>query len=191
MINRRRAALSCASLLLASGTLAATGSVAAAETASGSAAGKAARLTVEPTSQATCNYRGYDKSGAIFEAWKGNGLQDIGGGRSLGLATGQDNVFVDGDRSSAHLEKAQKGDSAWVEILTQEDRPESWRSGVPCGITSERHPRATNPGAPKRYYIRTQWYWHSGPTVHDRWMRACAEMSGDVKCGKWYDDHIH
>ncbi|WP_055568049.1 hypothetical protein [Streptomyces atriruber] len=187
MIDHRRTALGCASLLLTAGTLAAVGSGASAQPQKSEAA-TAAHLASAP--QAECKYRGFNGSGSLVTAWKGGSPHKIGGGRSLGLRTGRDSIFINGDRSSAKLINAKKGDSAWVEIRHQEHRPESWRKGVACGITAERHPSATVPGAPKRYYIQTRWYFHSSPTLDDRWMRACAETRGDVKCGKWYDDHV-
>ncbi|WP_306337189.1 hypothetical protein [Streptomyces sp. KL118A] len=186
MINHRRTTLGCASLLLTAGTLVAVGSGASAQPQRSEAASAAHPASVP---QAECKYQGFVNSGAFVTAWKGS-PHNIGGGRSLGLRTGRDNIILDGDRSSAKLLHAKKGDSAWVEIRHQKHRPESWRKGVACGITSERRLSDPRPGAPRDYYIQTPWYYHSSPTIDDRWMRACAELRGDVKCGKWYADKV-
>ncbi|MFF9340294.1 hypothetical protein ACF1CG_11135 [Streptomyces sp. NPDC014773] len=126
----------------------------------------------------TCTYKEQGKP--AFLSHKGKGGKGNGetkkDGRVLILSTG---TAKTPDNSAARLSgEVKKGDRVWVDI--SHDEGKNWKG---CGgVTTDKKD--------KKFY--SKWYAHSGGTIKNRVIRACARTTTDTKrttwCGDWWSD---
>lgn len=118
---------------------------------------------------AKCTYKGYGGWGLDIVTRKGAGTKKYKYGytkrygRTLQLNTGKLN-----DRSAATLVNSKKGDKVWVTI--SHSKGKNWAS---CGHKSSKKSGDV---------VTSTKYLHSGSTVKNRYMRACAKTNGKVWC---------